>query len=75
MKKEPPYELGSYLKHKSGVIIKLKKYDTQLVQALFLSIAGSNTKVVPNYNYLYGTDVKTNKPFEGLTREFEQISL
>lgn len=75
MKKQPPYKIGSYLKHNSGIIIKLERYDTQLVQALFLSIGGGSSKTVPNYNYLYGIDVKTNKPFKGLTREFKLTNL
>ena len=75
MKKEEPFKIGSYLKHKSGIIIKLERYDKQLIKALFLSIGGASSKTVPNYNYLFGIDVKTNKPFKGLTKEFEPISI
>ncbi len=75
MKKQPPYKIGSYLKHNSGIIIRLERYDTQLVQALFLSIGGGSSKIMPNYNYLFGIDVKKNKPFKGLTKDFELINL
>lgn len=30
---------------------------------------------LPNYNYLYGTEVNTKKPFKGVTKEFELIKL
>jgi len=71
MKKEALYTIGSHLKHSSGVIIKLQRYGTQLVQSLRLS---NGPKSTPNYNYLYGTQVDTNKAFEGLTKEFELLN-
>lgn len=74
MKKEAPYIIGSFLKHRSGVIIELQRYDTQLVPSLNLSLNAEYIKRVPNYNYLYGIEVDTNKPFKGLTKEFEPIN-
>lgn len=74
MKKEAPYAIGSFLKHHSGVIIELQRYDTQLVTSLHLSVDGENIKRVANYNYLYGIEVDTKKPFKGLTKEFEPIN-
>lgn len=71
---KPPYEIGSYLKHKSGVIIKLERYDTQLVHNLRISSKGNNTKPKPNYNYLYGNEIETNKKFNGLTKDFELVT-
>lgn len=74
MKEEAPYTIGSFLKHRSGVIIKLQRYDKRLVYGLHLSISGGNTKMVPNYKYLYGIEVGTNKDFKGLTKEFELVN-
>jgi hypothetical protein len=74
MEKAEPHKIGSLLKHRSGVIIKLIRYGTQLVPSLRLSIDGSNTKKIPNYNYLYGTIVDNNKSFEGPTEEFELLN-
>lgn len=74
MKEEAPYAIGSFLKHHSGVIIKLQRYDTQLVPSSHQSIGGENIKRVPNYNYLYGIEVATNKNFKGLTKEFELVN-
>ena len=72
MKKHPPFEIGSALKHiPTGTIIILEKYDTQLVKSLGLSIGGGSTKRVPNYNYLYGKAIDSKTTFEGLTREFK----
>ncbi|WP_268847851.1 hypothetical protein [Flavobacterium aestivum] len=75
MKNEPPFALDSYLKHCSGAIIKLERYGTQLVSSLHLCIDGQNIKKVPNYNFLYGIEVVTNKDFSGLTKEFKLIDL
>lgn len=74
MKKQPPFPIGSKLKHISiGTIIILESYDTQLVQVLGLSIGGGSTKRVPNYNFLYGKAIETNKMFKGLSKEFEVL--
>jgi hypothetical protein len=74
MEKAEPHKIGSVLKHRSGVIIKLTRYGTQLVPSLHLSIDSSGTKRIPNYNYLYGTIVDNDKSFEGLTEEFELLN-
>lgn len=75
MYKEAPYTIGRYLKHRSGVVIKLERYETQLVPSLHRSIDGQNSKRIPNYNFLYGIDITTNKTFSGLTKEFEPVNL
>ena len=67
------FKIRSYLKHHTGVIIKLERYHTKLVNSIFLSDEGNNSKVVSDYNYVIGTDVKTNKPFKGLTSDFKLI--
>ena len=74
MKKYCPFEIGSTLKHiPTGITIILERYDTQLVKSLGLSLGGSSTKRVPNYNYLYGKVIDSKTTFEGLTREFELV--
>lgn len=70
----PPYKIGSYLKHKSGVLIKLVRYDTQLVINRQISLSENNIKSKPNYNYLYGNEIETNKNFNGLTKDFELVT-
>ena len=74
--KKPAFEIGSTLKHiPTGTIILLDRYATQITQGLYKSISGGTTKVIPNYNFLYGKVLSTNKSFKGLTREFELINL
>jgi hypothetical protein len=70
----PPYKIGSYLKHKSGVLIKLERYDTQLVINRQISLSENNIKSKPNYNYLYGNEIETNKKFNGLTKDFKLVT-
>lgn len=72
MKKQPPFKIGSILKHvPTNTIIKLERYDTQLTQSLFISIGGGTAKRVPNFNFLYGKTLSTNQSFKGLSKEFE----
>ncbi|MDE1207102.1 hypothetical protein [Tenacibaculum larymnensis] len=74
MKKRPPFQIGSTLKHiPTGTIIVLEKYDTQLVKSLGLSIGGGTTKSTPNYNFLYGKVSDSNTSFKGLSSEFELL--
>ncbi|WP_158091370.1 hypothetical protein [Tenacibaculum holothuriorum] len=53
MKKRPPFEIGSVLKHlPTGTIIILEKYGRQLAQCYGLFIRRGTTKSDPNYNFL-----------------------
>jgi len=73
--KTAPYKIGSQLKHlKTGKIIELLRYDTQLTYSMHLSIDGSNTKTIPNYNYLYGIYIDTGDRIDGLTKEFAPVN-
>lgn len=72
---QAPFVIGSLLKHKSGPIILLERYGTQIVPALRQSLNGLNHKTIPNYRYLYGIDTATKKVFEGPTKDFELVNL
>lgn len=70
--KTAPFKIGSKLLHKpTSTVIILEEYGTQLVLGYSISIRGGTTKSKPNYNYLYGRIINTEKTFEGLTDEFE----
>lgn len=72
--KTAPFKIGSKLLHRpTNTIIVLKRYGTQLVLGYSMSIGGGTTKSKPNYNYLYGEIIDTEKTFEGLTKEFKQV--
>ena len=73
--KKAPYKIGTHLKHKkTGITMKLVRYRTQRGMLMYQSQRGGNSKIIPNYKYIYGKNIENGSNVKGLTKDFEPIN-